>query len=192
MSQKFQPKTSIRLRNTSPTNTTTDTLTCTHAYTHVHTKPHTHVNRYKNTNAKKKKHHQTKGSHITDDEIRGAEDKFAESLHLAQLGMYNLLENDVSIRLGVDVHAVSSAGWKEGGGAKLSRDRKVMANNKIARGFRHISSSNSILMFSSFFVLFFRQKINKMKKKKNCRKGRASVTIGHIFRRTLGLSSTMC
>ncbi|XP_055320413.1 endophilin-A isoform X2 [Sitodiplosis mosellana] len=30
-----------------------------------------------------------------DDEIRGAEDKFAESLHLAQLGMYNLLENDV-------------------------------------------------------------------------------------------------
>ncbi|XP_037929700.1 endophilin-A [Teleopsis dalmanni] len=29
-----------------------------------------------------------------DDEIRGAEDKFAESLHLAQMGMYNLLEND--------------------------------------------------------------------------------------------------
>lgn len=37
------------------------------------------------------------GSHVTDDEVRGAEDKFAESLHLAQLGMYNLLENDVSI-----------------------------------------------------------------------------------------------
>ncbi|XP_026463426.1 endophilin-A-like [Ctenocephalides felis] len=30
-----------------------------------------------------------------DDEIRQAEDKFAESLHLAQVGMFNLLENDV-------------------------------------------------------------------------------------------------
>jgi endophilin-A len=35
------------------------------------------------------------GSHISDDEIKTAEDKFAESLHLAQMGMFNLLENDV-------------------------------------------------------------------------------------------------
>lgn len=38
------------------------------------------------------------GSHVSDDEIRQAEEKFAESLHLAQMGMFNLLENDVSWR----------------------------------------------------------------------------------------------
>ncbi|XP_021960263.1 endophilin-A isoform X2 [Folsomia candida] len=42
-----------------------------------------------------KKRKQSKDKKITDDEIRLAEDKFAESLHLAQMGMYNLLENDI-------------------------------------------------------------------------------------------------
>ncbi|CAB3373777.1 Hypothetical predicted protein [Cloeon dipterum] len=42
-----------------------------------------------------KRRKQSKGSHIPDDDIKQAEEKFAESLHLAQIGMFNLLENDV-------------------------------------------------------------------------------------------------
>ncbi|XP_075979316.1 SH3 domain containing GRB2 like, endophilin-A isoform X5 [Anticarsia gemmatalis] len=40
-----------------------------------------------------KRRRQAKGDHH--DEIRQAEDKFAESLQLAQIGMFNLLDNDV-------------------------------------------------------------------------------------------------
>lgn len=41
----------------------------------------------------------TSGAHIPDEEIRQAEEKFAESLSLAQIGMFNLLDNDVSITI---------------------------------------------------------------------------------------------
>ena len=36
---------------------------------------------------------------MTEDEIRQAEEKFAESLHLAQMGMHNILDNDVTMLL---------------------------------------------------------------------------------------------
>jgi len=42
-----------------------------------------------------KKRKQQGGSTVTDKEIKQAEDKFSESLHLAQMGMHNIMENDV-------------------------------------------------------------------------------------------------
>ena len=42
----------------------------------------------------KKRQQQSKGQ-VPDKEIKQAEDKFAESLHLAQIGMFNIMENDV-------------------------------------------------------------------------------------------------
>ncbi|XP_044019943.1 endophilin-A isoform X3 [Aphidius gifuensis] len=49
-----------------------------------------------------KRRRQAKGSHVSDDEIRQAEEKFAESLHLAQMGMFNLLENDTNTNFQVE------------------------------------------------------------------------------------------
>lgn len=43
----------------------------------------------------KKRKKDKAGSHVSEEEIKLAEDKFAESLHLAQMGMHNLLDNDV-------------------------------------------------------------------------------------------------
>lgn len=42
-----------------------------------------------------KKRKQIKGGHMTEEEIKLAEDKFEESFNLASMGMFNLLENDV-------------------------------------------------------------------------------------------------
>jgi len=44
---------------------------------------------------KKRKQSKAAASSVTDEEIRLAEEKFAESLHLAQMGMHNILDNDV-------------------------------------------------------------------------------------------------
>ncbi|XP_023346476.1 endophilin-A [Eurytemora carolleeae] len=42
-----------------------------------------------------KKRKQQSGGGVPEKEIKQAEDKFAESLHLAQMGMHNIMENDV-------------------------------------------------------------------------------------------------
>ncbi|XP_077515357.1 SH3 domain containing GRB2 like, endophilin-A isoform X4 [Amblyomma americanum] len=42
-----------------------------------------------------KKRKQLKGGHLTEEEIKLAEDKFEESFNLASMGMFNLLQNDV-------------------------------------------------------------------------------------------------
>lgn len=42
-----------------------------------------------------------------DDEIKGAEEKFAESLQHAQVGMYNLLENDVRTQICIGLQLLS-------------------------------------------------------------------------------------
>jgi len=42
-----------------------------------------------------KKRKQMSGGQVPDKEIKQAEDKFGESLHLAQMGMHNIMENDV-------------------------------------------------------------------------------------------------
>lgn len=45
---------------------------------------------------------------VSDEEIKSAEEKFAESLYLAQMGMFNLLDNDVSILILNALHQKTS------------------------------------------------------------------------------------
>ncbi len=42
-----------------------------------------------------KKRKKTKGTSVTDDEIKAAGDKFEESFNLASMGMHNVLSNDI-------------------------------------------------------------------------------------------------
>ena len=42
-----------------------------------------------------KRRKRTKGTHISEDEIKQAEDKLEESFNLASMGMHNLLQNEI-------------------------------------------------------------------------------------------------
>lgn len=56
-----------------------------------------------NIDKKKKLIHFYLGSHVSDEELKQAEEKFAESLHSAQIGMFNLLDNDVRLNYLIDL-----------------------------------------------------------------------------------------
>jgi hypothetical protein len=68
------------------------------------------------------------GSHITDEEIKLSEDKFAESLHLAQMGMFNLLENDVSCKTTLFLYSITLSYYST---FPIHRINCALSNNRI-------------------------------------------------------------